>query len=787
MSLKNYIVSLLLLLCSATYGAEKHPPLAKNGLLDLRGYSFEKNVDLNGQWMFYWNQLLEPGNLVKPKGIPMDFPMRWTDHDLNGQQLPAFGYATYELTVLLDENAPALRLEMPDTYTAYKLYINDNIALSDGSVSRTAKDFVPHWEVKFLNMKPGADTLHFLLQIANFTHRKAGISSPLILGDKNKIGLERRRSEAIDLLLTGCLVMGGFFFLGLYLLGNRDKAILLFSLYCIVYSYRIIGTENYVLHTLLPDMSWYLSVRLEYLSLFMGIGLFGVYTKALYPEDAKYWFSNFVTVVCLCFCGFTLILPPLYFTQLINPFLLITVLCLIYVPYVYTKAYKKRRPGAVYALASCLALMSVFGISLLNYYFLIPNKLQFLSFLGYVAFFFLQSLVLSHRVSFQLKKAREEAELGLIAKSEFLSTMSHEIRTPLNAVIGMSHLLLKNNPREDQRQELDVMLFSANNLLAIVNDILDYNKIEAGKISFEHIEMDIASIARNIVSGLQGAAQDRNIELRLDVDPALKHRLLGDPTRTSQIIANLVHNAIKFTPEGYVALSISVKEQTAQQALLAISVKDTGIGISPDKQKLIFERFTQADSSTSRGFGGTGLGLAICKRLLELQKSSLQLVSQPGEGSTFFFLQNFEKSAKTTKQQVREDNVPDEADKPLSGLHILLAEDNAMNVMVAQNFLQRWGATVDVAVNGQEAVDKLDPEKHSLILMDLNMPVMDGYEATTKIRKKGIQIPILALTANLPHEIKEKAILSGINDIVVKPFLPDELYRKVLHHVNTLL
>jgi signal transduction histidine kinase len=234
--------------------------------------------------------------------------------------------------------------------------------------------------------------------------------------------------------------------------------------------------------------------------------------------------------------------------------------------------------------------------------------LQLLSFIGYVSFFFLQSLVLSHRVSFVLTNAREQAEQGLIAKSEFLSTMSHEIRTPLNSVIGMSHLLLKNNPRPDQQEQLDAMIFSANNLLGIVNDILDYNKIEAGKVSFEHIEMDIASIARNVINSLNSSAQDKGVGLKLVVDDVLKNKLYGDPIRTSQVITNLVHNAIKFTKKGFVHMSMDVIAQTENTVTLSIQVKDTGIGISKAKQEVIFERFTQADSSTSRGLVAPGWG-----------------------------------------------------------------------------------------------------------------------------------------------------------------------------------
>lgn len=260
---------------------------------------------------------------------------------------------------------------------------------------------------------------------------------------------------------------------------------------------------------------------------------------------------------------------------------------------------------------------------------------------------------------------------------------------------------------------------------------------------------------------------------------------MGDPTRSSQVITNLVHNAIKFTNKGSVEVRLIVAAQSETSITLNIQVKDTGIGISKDKQKVIFDRFTQGDSSTSRGFGGTGLGLSICKRILELQQSSLNLISDEGRGSTFYFIQTFEKSTKKLKHQNPE-QLPNEKDKPLTGIPILLVEDNLMNVLVAQKYLERWGATIDVALNGQEALEKLDIHKHRLILMDLHMPVMDGYIAAAKMRENGIKIPIVALTANLPDEIAVRVKEAGIDDMVIKPFLPDELYRKVLHHIFRL-
>jgi signal transduction histidine kinase/ActR/RegA family two-component response regulator len=694
------------------------------------------------------------------------------------------GYASYSLTVLLPKHSNKLSLQVPDTYASYRLFVNGELFSHAGSPDSVEEKAVPKWLQQSVELNTNADTLHLVLQVANFWHSKGGPYKPIYIGDRDELALQWQRDNAFDFVLMGCLFMGGLFFFGLFLFGRHDKSILYFALFCMVYSYRMVGARGYALHSVFPDIPWTVTAHLEYLSLFVSVTFFSLYTRYLYPEDSNKYATYVQAWSCLILAAIVVVFPPSIFTQLINPFLVVMFGVIGYAFYVYIKAMRNKRLGAAYALLSTGVVLLVFVVINLQYFDIVSPQKGIL-FIGYISFFFLQSLILSFRFASVLKQAKEQAEQGLKAKNEFLSTMSHEIRTPLNSILGMTHLILRDNPRTEQKEQLNVLLFSANNLLAIVNDILDYNKIEAGKVNFEMIEMDMANTVKNIVSGMRSSAEEKGIELRLQTDPALKNKILGDPTRIGQVITNLVSNAIKFTRKGYVAVEIKVESQSSSNITLLVRVEDTGIGIAQEKQKMIFEQFTQADTSTSRNFGGTGLGLAISKKLLELQGSSLHLSSEHGKGSVFYFTQTFSKVITTEKKmEPRAENAPTEESRPLTGVSILLVEDNEINILVARTFLERWGATIDVALNGQEALNKIDVSRHRLVLMDMHMPVMDGYEATRRLREMGITIPIVALTASLPREVDDRVKDTGIDDIVVKPFVPDNLFRVILHHTG---
>jgi len=385
-----------------------------------------------------------------------------------------------------------------------------------------------------------------------------------------------------------------------------------------------------------------------------------------------------------------------------------------------------------------------------------------------------------------LIRAKEQAVKASLVKAQFLSSMSHEIRTPMNAVIGLIHLLLQENPSKHQKEHLNTLKFSAENLLALINDILDFSKIEAGKIEFHNTDFNLKQIAKNIHHGFGSKALEKGIGLALNYHELLPEMVIGDTLRFSQILNNLVNNAIKFTDEGGVTVDLLLHKEHEDSIDVYCSVKDTGIGIPNAKLKTIFDDFTQVTDDTIRQ--GTGLGLAITKELLSLQGSEIKVRSKIGEGSDFYFILNFKRSQKIATKENNENrfrvNIENQKDS-MKGINLLLVEDNLINQKVTINFLSKWGLSVDIADNGQIAVDMVQQKNYDIILMDLQMPVMNGIDATKTIRKMGGQfkkVPIIALTASAVLEIKDNAMQAGLNDFITKPFLPDDLYEKIAQY-----
>lgn len=371
--------------------------------------------------------------------------------------------------------------------------------------------------------------------------------------------------------------------------------------------------------------------------------------------------------------------------------------------------------------------------------------------------------------------AKEEAEAIAKAKGNFLSVMSHEIRTPLNAIIGSIHILQSEEILPTQKTYIDALHISSENLLNLINDVLDFNKIDEGKIVFARNEINIRALLSNIkLSNIYRANESHNT-INLIFDEALPDYMIGDETRLSQILNNLLSNAIKFTENGTIFIDISLVGTTSNQLTVFFKIKDTGIGIAPQQLANIFERFTQADSNINRKFGGSGLGLTIVKKLLQLQQTDISVESTVGVGTSFSFELTFEVSHK----KLETDFVFVKELKDLLGLKILLVEDNSINIMVAKKMLLNWNAIVDVAVNGELAIAKFKENEYDIILMDLQMPIMDGLTASKEIRALGGTLPIVALTASALDDVKYSVEAAGMNGYISKPFNPEELYATI--------
>lgn len=378
---------------------------------------------------------------------------------------------------------------------------------------------------------------------------------------------------------------------------------------------------------------------------------------------------------------------------------------------------------------------------------------------------------------------REKMSQLAQTKSDFLSTMSHELRTPLNSVIGIAGLLISDNTNAKQKEQLDVLKFSAEGLLSLINDILDINKIESGKLELENAPFDLERLLKGITAGMKFKAEEKTLQLSTEIADEIKGKMfLGDVARLSQVLYNLVGNAIKFTEKGQVSLVTKVLNVENGAYNIRFEVEDTGIGISPEQQDVIFEPFLQAAANTTRKFGGTGLGLSIVKQLVVKFGSEIKVKSEPGKGSVFYF----DLAIKETAKEQQESALPvlNEEETDLSQLNVLLAEDNMMNIFFMKQLFKKWNITADIAENGEEVIQLLKKKDYDVILMDMHMPVLDGIEATRIIRGLPDVIKantyIIALTASVSDSIQTRIKDHGMNDYLPKPFPLDDLYQRLV-------
>ncbi|MEQ9263369.1 MAG: response regulator [Owenweeksia sp.] len=779
------ISTYIFLLVSTLFSLVQAQPVARQGVLDLRelDYTQHSMVPLSGEWEFYWNRIYSAQTIQSDqfKGSPdfIDYMTPWSDLPQTEEQAHSYGYATMRLKILCGDKIPSLSLYIPEVYTAYDLYVNGEGFEGNGLVGSTRETSIPYWRPssKVVNLHPGENEL--VLHLSNFHHHKGGTTSPIVLGTSDEINYWRNFKISSTLFLAGCLLIAGALAFGFYWFNPTDYTGLFFFLFCGAYMYRLLGTEEYVIHAALRvwNVPWSITLRMEYFSLYLSVIFYVYFIRNLIQPRVKLIVFHTMASVSGLLALLSLVLPTQVFTSFMDPYLVLLGACMIAVGMVYLFKLNLRHKTTYVTLIGGVMLFVVVAQKILNYYHIIEENLM-LTTAGYVVFICSQAVAMTIRFGRNFREKNTAAQIAAKSKDQFLNTMSHELRTPMNAILGMTDLLERSNLKDDQKEKVTTIKKNGESLLSIIMDILSITDIESGKFVLEKQLLNV----RECVEGAYNLAlkeRRMKVEFVKDVNSNVPDKLLGDSIRLKQILMHLLSNAFKFTEEGSVRLGVKVISEKDQDIELHFSIEDTGIGISQTTQSKLFSVFSQADSRNNRKFGGAGLGLAVVRQMVGLMGGEVEMESEAGKGTKVSFNIKLEK-AEVHQEAPAEKKVyrPTEID---AKLRILYAEDNPVNQKLLTMMMKTMGLDIDIAANGREAWEMARENHYHIILMDIQMPEMDGIEATRKIvRDMDLRPIIIAVTANATISDKKKCFEAGMNDFITKPIKAGDLKEGIL-------
>ncbi|HNE21666.1 MAG TPA: ATP-binding protein [Leptospiraceae bacterium] len=763
--------------------------------------TYSEPIELEGEWGFFRNRFLPPTEDAAADRT-MTVPGVWPSH---GE--PGTGFATYRLKVLLPPGLRRPALFFAHTETAYSIYADGRLLGSAGTPGETEATTTPEWRPRVFEIPSDSSEVVLVIHLANFHHARGGIGYGAYIGSMEHITLMRERELGRDAFLVGILLVLALYHGIIFFLRRKDPAPAYFALLCLNLAARAAFTGSTPILLGLDSIPYNVHARIVYLSFYLAAPAFAAYIAAIYSDTILIWSQRATVAIALLFAFSVLFLTPLHFTRFIDYYYIVVGLASVFLLFGIARGLFKKVQGVGPVGLGLLLMVAAYANDVLYNKNIINTAL--LSPYGIIVFMFVQAVGLSKRFSRafalseslsenltrtnaelvswknrleervaertrEIETARSIAENSSQAKAEFLAHMSHEIRTPMNGIMGMLRLLDDAKLGEDEQRYLSTIRASSETLLTILNDILDISKIESGAMTLTDEPVVIKDLITSLTAMTEPAAQRKGLQLLVIFPLNMPQAILTDRTRVYQILLNLLSNAVKFTDSGTITLKVD-----RDNGMIRFQVKDTGIGIPPDKFGLLFQSFTQLDSSPARRVGGTGLGLAISLQLAHLMGGEITAESIPGGGSSFILILP---ERPTTVDTTRVDTPAAPSDLLPEGLQVLAAEDNEINRIVFQKIGERLRMTVDTAEDGLTAVDMSLLKRYDIIFMDIEMPGLDGVGALKKIQEKLGESapPIVAVTANAMAGVREKLLTAGFKAYISKPYSPEDIVDAVL-------
>lgn len=811
--------------CTTSSPGKKYPRII-DGYLDLSSWDNDTRTKfpLNGRWEWYWGEFLEYKDFIS-NTIPVEksylhVPGFWKGNTIRGKKLSDEGFCTYRLHIDLPQKPDQLGIRVKAIYSCYRLFVNDRLLIENGKPGKTKETSLRRVapETVYFDVQGPMD---LIIHVSNFGMEQGGVIDSILFGKQASILQDRELHLGYELFLIGGTLIIGLYHLIFSLGKQRERSSLFFGLVANASAIRIFLHAELFILVLLPDFPWEILIRLQILTYYIALPLFILYVYYLFPDDTWKYFPRIFLILHIC--GALTLIFPYKIIDIILVFMFIPIgFASLYIFYIIVRAVLHKRHGSVvFAVGYFILFLTVINDVLYAQEIIFTRHI--FSF-GLFIFIFCQAILLNFRFSdtfVKIKKLSEnlntllekrkkyaeelEEEVALRtsdlsevnralvrtmedvnranqAKSIFLANMSHELRTPLNAILGFAEIIEKQGDQENFHKYSRMIVKESEKLLTLINQILDISKIEAGKLEIECIPFYLTDLLTSISSFYGLLAEESGLSFDMEIEGNIPDYLRGDPLRLRQILVNLIGNAVKFTHQGGITVIIENYEKKSDHSMvLKFQIIDTGIGIPEEKHDVIFQKFEQGESYVTKKYGGSGLGITLAKQFVELMGGEIGVKSEVGKGSVFWFKIPFELSSEKEQNELKKGSVQ----LLPSQIHatILVVEDYPANQQVVMVHLSHVGCQVLIAENGKKAIELLKDNSCDLILMDIQMPVMDGYEATFHIRNNlelG-DIPIIGLTAHAFEYERKHCIDTGMDDVLVKPFQKKQLIEKVTY------